>query len=182
LAYLKFTYSITVNEAEIESNHSIIIRNLLSEYHTEIFISVADSLVQINSSHLNNQNCFRAFTSKGNLLMLDNFTHLQETNKAQCSLFLSQIFARLSTTISLPRFYYDLQPNVSISALISENSRSATKHAKQRDTLIVFTTCNQLKMTVLSLEFLSFSQPNADVIIVDDHSIGFNFYATVINL
>ena len=41
----------------------------------------------------------------------------------------------------------------------------------ERDTLIVFTTCNHIEMTVLALEYLKHSLETADLIVVDDFSI-----------
>lgn len=40
-----------------------------------------------------------------------------------------------------------------------------------KDTLIVFTTCNHIDMTVLALEYLKHSVDVSDLVIVDDFSI-----------
>eukprot|EP01033_Poteriospumella_lacustris_P011777 gene11777-8387_t len=44
------------------------------------------------------------------------------------------------------------------------------QNANKGDVLIVYTTCNQLAMTVLSLQYLRNTDKVADIIVVDDHS------------
>lgn len=46
----------------------------------------------------------------------------------------------------------------------------AGRTADDKDTLIVFTTCNHIEMTVLALEYLKHSLDEADLIVVDDFS------------
>lgn len=45
------------------------------------------------------------------------------------------------------------------------------RNPNQSDTLVVFTTCNHLDMTLVSLRALSSSPDSFDLIVVDDHSI-----------
>lgn len=54
-----------------------------------------------------------------------------------------------------------------VQALKSRQSPFRPRH----DTLVVFTTCNQKKMTLLALQHLKQTVGDADVIIIDDHSI-----------
>ena len=40
-----------------------------------------------------------------------------------------------------------------------------------KDTLIVFTTCNHIDMTVLALEYLTHSLDVSDLVVIDDNSL-----------
>lgn len=47
----------------------------------------------------------------------------------------------------------------------------ASERVKHSDTLVLFTTCNHLNMTMLSLNVLRSAPDSFDLIVVDDHSV-----------
>lgn len=60
--------------------------------------------------------------------------------------------------------------NFAVSSLSSSPTSSSTSQ-QRKDTLIVFTTCNQLKMTMYALEYIKPALAYADLLIVDDYSV-----------
>lgn len=52
-----------------------------------------------------------------------------------------------------------------------QSSEMLIDQSPRSDMLIVLTTCNQLNMTLLTLEYLRNSFTDADLVIIDDHSI-----------
>ena len=47
---------------------------------------------------------------------------------------------------------------------------STMKTRSKSDVLIIFTTCNQLAITILSLQYLTNSEDRGDLLVIDDHS------------
>lgn len=60
--------------------------------------------------------------------------------------------------------------NPANSAFLYDNIPKSDPDQMSRDTLLVLTTCNQLKMTIFALEYIKTALKTVDLLIVDDHS------------
>jgi hypothetical protein len=122
------------------------------------------------------------FSSNGNLLPIGNKLYkvepksvgsrlrFAEQNSCNMSTLLDVFEASQNPILPIRELYPKLSVNtaMTLSVEVPVVDRSFVKTESQL--LIVYTTCNQLSMTILSLQFLRNTDKLADLLIVDDHS------------
>lgn len=135
-----------------------VVKSLYKRYMRDISSSLIDSCV------ITNKQSFRIAFS-GSIPI-----RIQYFNESGTKNMLNNIFLEQSTVI-LPE-NLDYLPPLTRSPIYRFVANANHQQLKRKEMLIVLTTCNQLKMTITAIEHLLFARPSADLIIVDDHSIG----------
>jgi hypothetical protein len=142
-------------------------------------LSLLPSLISAHSNALNEPASSPSPSLSGLYLLDDDLRLVYLSEKGgkfsycavdQCSIFNSPLSAVLSdyNASKLPAKYSQLRSSVSECADICKTLELASK--KKSDTLLVFTTCNHLNMSVLSLQALRHAKDSFDLVVIDDHS------------
>jgi hypothetical protein len=132
------------------------------------------------------------FDSNIDLFAKQNKNYLGGKNE-KIEKFLFNLDLEQSTSIAFDALHHpqlNLFPNFPLSSSltivekikkIEEKTKLSPVISAVADLLIVLTTCNQLKMTIFSLEYLKKAKSDADILIVDDHSIGLTILLSQLN-
>ncbi len=165
-----------VNDVGRRDGNNDGVQNLFDEFQSEILGSINDSTILTKE----NTEC-KIHLELGNMAELDYRSLVKSTDLFQKSpqatvvqnVQLTQNFKLTMTNLDLSVFSLGKLLNMTVN--MPQEPMTAVTHqlvvVTRKDLLIVLTTCNQLKMTIFALEYLRETHPEADLLVVDDHSV-----------
>ena len=144
------------------------------KFKPEFILNLQDSCIHRNMGFTTSE-CSRIVVSCGkSISMAGNVTNNIENIGFFDNIFMSQSTHIIAEKETLDSLFSDVNP------LSDIPSRQFHNPATQFTSLILITTCNQLRMTILALQQILFAQPDANIVIVDDHSIGLRIFSDIL--
>lgn len=138
---------------------------LFDEYRSEVLYSTRLNIIQ------DGDRFYRLMIDGGS--MIGNQFSFPEIDLCRASTLLNLFEVAQNDRVDIHKIYPNFREvisghmhQLSVEPVQLDRSFSSSKG----EVLIVYTTCNQLSMTILSLQFLRNTDKLADIIIVDDHS------------
>lgn len=139
------------------------VQHVLNEYQAEVLYSTRSNILQVH------EHFYRCLLDGG--VMATRFS-LTNADLCKTSNLLNLYEVAQNDRVNITALYPDFYPHQTSQYKISvEPSRlDPSLSSKKGEVLIVYTTCNQLAMTMLSLQYLRNTDKIADIIVIDDHS------------
>ncbi len=136
------------------------VESLIATYQAEILYSGLGNLFRVG------ENVYRA-----QLLSKDGREfRLAQVDSCMMSTLLDIFEMSQNSILPVDRLLFTLNPNNNFSLSVESVSIDRSFMETESQILIVYTTCNQLPMTILSLQFLRNTDKLADLVVIDDHS------------
>ncbi len=136
------------------------VESLIATYQAEILYSGLGNLFRVG------ENVYRT-----QLLSKDGREfRLAQVDSCRMSTLLDVFELSQNSILPVDHLLLTLNPNNNFSLSVESVSIDRSFMETESQILIVYTTCNQLPMTILSLQFLRNTDKLADLVVIDDHS------------